>query len=194
MRDGLYRVVTDRFVAGFVIEAGQVTECAPILRRNLARWLPVAERISMSTEAPFSVTGKAGGRDGVLATLRGDSYEEFVANLKAALGDVEGETFAAEVYPAALTSLLPFSNATANVNASVGASTVGQPLNQPGREDRGQSTPQAPPGVTYPGDCPHGTRSYKDSMVRGKSWRRWECATPWSAGSDNSGRCKALNV
>jgi hypothetical protein len=148
----------------------------------------------MSQEAPFSVTGKVGGRDGLLVTLRGDTYEQFAENAKAALGETEGETFVAELYTAAFVDSLPFTRATANVNAGVGASTVGQPLNQPGREDKGQSAPQAPPGVTYPGDCPHGTRSYKDSMARGKSWRRWECATPWSAGQDNSGRCKALNV
>jgi len=32
-RDGLYRIETDRYVAGFVIEQGRVTMMAPILRR-----------------------------------------------------------------------------------------------------------------------------------------------------------------
>ena len=44
--DGLYRVVTKHFVAGFVIEGGKVTQCAPILRKRLAYWKTVAERIS----------------------------------------------------------------------------------------------------------------------------------------------------
>jgi len=34
MRDGLYRVVAARYVAGFVVEGGRVTRCAPILRRH----------------------------------------------------------------------------------------------------------------------------------------------------------------
>jgi hypothetical protein len=46
MRDGLYRVVTRSFVAGFVVERGRVTRCAPILRRRLAYWITRAERIA----------------------------------------------------------------------------------------------------------------------------------------------------
>lgn len=38
MRDGLYAVVTDDWVAGFVIEEGEVTMCAPILRKRLPYW------------------------------------------------------------------------------------------------------------------------------------------------------------
>ena len=38
MRDGLYRVVTPYFCAGFVVEGGKVTRCAPILRRKLYYW------------------------------------------------------------------------------------------------------------------------------------------------------------
>lgn len=38
MVDGLYRVVTNTFVAGFVVEDGRVTQCAPILRGNLDHW------------------------------------------------------------------------------------------------------------------------------------------------------------
>lgn len=41
--DGLYRVVTRYLCAGFVVEEGRVTLCAPILRRNLAYWRTVAE-------------------------------------------------------------------------------------------------------------------------------------------------------
>jgi hypothetical protein len=42
---GLYRVTTAYLVAGFVVENGRVTGVAPILRRRLAHWLTVAERI-----------------------------------------------------------------------------------------------------------------------------------------------------
>lgn len=36
--DGLYQVTTSYLCAGFVIQAGQVTRCAPILRRRLSWW------------------------------------------------------------------------------------------------------------------------------------------------------------
>jgi hypothetical protein len=42
MRDGLYGVVTTTFVAGFVIEGGKVTMCAPILRARLPYWMRMA--------------------------------------------------------------------------------------------------------------------------------------------------------
>lgn len=45
MRDGLYRVVERHFVAGFVVENGKVTRCAPILRKRLSYWMTVAKRI-----------------------------------------------------------------------------------------------------------------------------------------------------
>ena len=40
MKDGLYRVATPYFVAGFVVEGGRVrtSNCAPILRKKLAYW------------------------------------------------------------------------------------------------------------------------------------------------------------
>ena len=43
MRDGLYRVITTYLCAGFVVERGRVTDCAPILRKKLSYWLGVAE-------------------------------------------------------------------------------------------------------------------------------------------------------
>jgi hypothetical protein len=45
MMDGLYRVVTPYLCAGFVIEHGRVTLCAPILRKRLAYWMTIAERV-----------------------------------------------------------------------------------------------------------------------------------------------------
>jgi hypothetical protein len=44
MDDGLYRVVNDYLCAGFVVEDGRVTDCAPILRRNIAHWKTVAKK------------------------------------------------------------------------------------------------------------------------------------------------------
>jgi hypothetical protein len=36
--NGLYQVSTNSFVAGFVVEGGVVTECAPILRKKIEYW------------------------------------------------------------------------------------------------------------------------------------------------------------
>jgi len=43
--DGLYRVCNHRFCAGFVVEVGRVTRCAPILRRRLSFWFQFADWI-----------------------------------------------------------------------------------------------------------------------------------------------------
>lgn len=45
MTDGLYRVCTPYLCAGFVIERGRITSCAPILRKRLAYWRTVARRV-----------------------------------------------------------------------------------------------------------------------------------------------------
>ena len=45
MPDGLYRVVTSYLCAGFVVHAGRVVECAPVLRKRLAYWRTVARRV-----------------------------------------------------------------------------------------------------------------------------------------------------
>ncbi len=42
MTDGLYRVTTSYLCAGFVIEKGRVTQCAPILRKKIDYWKTVA--------------------------------------------------------------------------------------------------------------------------------------------------------
>jgi hypothetical protein len=68
-------------------------------------------------------------------------------------------------------------------------STVGQPLPQPGVVAQPAA---APPTLVNPGPCAHGARVYKDSQARGRAWRRWECAVPWSKGVQ--GRCEPINV
>lgn len=40
--DGLYRVVTKTICAGFVMEGGEVVQCAPILWRRIEYWMRVA--------------------------------------------------------------------------------------------------------------------------------------------------------
>ena len=45
MPDGLYRVTTSYLCAGFIVVDGQVTECAPILRKKLSYWMTIAERV-----------------------------------------------------------------------------------------------------------------------------------------------------
>jgi hypothetical protein len=42
MTDGLYQVVKGNLAAGFVVENGVVTRCAPALRRRLAYWIKQA--------------------------------------------------------------------------------------------------------------------------------------------------------
>lgn len=42
MQDGLYRATTSYFVAGFVVEQGRITICAPILRKRLEHWKTLA--------------------------------------------------------------------------------------------------------------------------------------------------------
>jgi hypothetical protein len=43
--DGLYRITTSYLCAGFVVENGVVTACAPILRKRLAYWKTIAVRV-----------------------------------------------------------------------------------------------------------------------------------------------------
>lgn len=45
MPDGLYRVTTSYLCAGFVVEDGVVTLCAPILRRRMAYWKTIAKLV-----------------------------------------------------------------------------------------------------------------------------------------------------
>jgi hypothetical protein len=74
----------------------------------------------MSTESSFSVTGKAGG---LLVTLRGDSFEQLVANAEAVLGREAGLTFVQEVYSQALQT--PTSAAIATVAGRLGPVSLG---------------------------------------------------------------------
>lgn len=41
----MYQVTTEYLCAGFVVKDGEVTECAPILKRKIGYWKTVARRI-----------------------------------------------------------------------------------------------------------------------------------------------------
>lgn len=57
MIDGLYRMTTPYLCAGFVVEDGEVTDCAPILRRRLRYWATVAERVDVPASRRVLITG-----------------------------------------------------------------------------------------------------------------------------------------
>ena len=50
MTDGLYQVTTPYLCAGFVIENGRVTQCAPILRKRIAYWMTIAKPVNQTGE------------------------------------------------------------------------------------------------------------------------------------------------
>jgi hypothetical protein len=43
MKDGLYIVQTENITAAFVVREGEVTVCAPILRKKLEYWKKIAQ-------------------------------------------------------------------------------------------------------------------------------------------------------
>ena len=49
--DGLYRVCVPYLTAGFVVRAGQIEECAPILRNRICYWVVKAELVEPPVEA-----------------------------------------------------------------------------------------------------------------------------------------------
>ena len=46
LEDGLYQVHAGTLCAGFVVQDGRVTDCAPILRRRLTYWMARARLVS----------------------------------------------------------------------------------------------------------------------------------------------------
>lgn len=50
MKDGLYQVTTSYLCAGFVIENGKVTLCAPILRKRFEYWKTIAKYLGGLTQ------------------------------------------------------------------------------------------------------------------------------------------------
>lgn len=50
MKDGLYRVTYKGICAGFVVENGKITECAPILRRKIDFWKTIAKKVEKKSK------------------------------------------------------------------------------------------------------------------------------------------------
>jgi hypothetical protein len=48
--DGLYRITTPEFTAGFELFDGQVVACAPILKRNIDYWKHEGEYVAPSAD------------------------------------------------------------------------------------------------------------------------------------------------
>lgn len=45
IKDGLYRVITKYLCAGFVVQDGKVTNCAPILKKKIDYWTTIAQLV-----------------------------------------------------------------------------------------------------------------------------------------------------
>jgi hypothetical protein len=52
MRDGLYVVKQNEICAAFVVRDGEVTVCAPVLRKKLDYWKTVAQWIPTDVSIP----------------------------------------------------------------------------------------------------------------------------------------------
>jgi len=50
--DGLYVVDKNNIYAAFVVRNGEVTQCAPILRKNIGFWMSVAKKIATDMTIP----------------------------------------------------------------------------------------------------------------------------------------------
>ena len=150
-------------------------------------------------EAAFSYTSK--DPRGNLATVRGNSYEEFLANVNEAFGfgaQIVLDNFAS-AFGQSANAGDQIEQATRVVQGAFPqaqpVSSVGQPLPQPGTAPQPQAAPPAPPvqqGPAYPGDCAHGRRVWKSSVTSRGQWNRWDCAVPYS--KEAQGRCKAVNA
>jgi hypothetical protein len=61
MKDGVYQVNWQGISAGFVVENGEVTQCAPVLRRRFPFFSRIARRIS--TESKNKTERQTNDRD-----------------------------------------------------------------------------------------------------------------------------------
>lgn len=52
MKDGLYRVVHGSICAGFVVRGGEITLCAPVLRKKISFFSQIAEYVPTDTSIP----------------------------------------------------------------------------------------------------------------------------------------------
>lgn len=146
----------------------------------------------MTAEAAFSATVKGPRQE--LFTLRGDDYSTFYNNVIEALGQEAGDKFL-DGFTTAFSGQGTMPTAVANVtNGFPQASTVGGTAAPASTFVVPGAPPFTPdPPVANPGNCAHGPRVYVDKPARGKPWRRWECAIPWSKDMAAS-RCQPVNV
>lgn len=139
----------------------------------------------MSQEPKFKIASGFSG--GLSVVINADSYGELLALAQEAYGDDEGSAFV----NAALNTLTPIIDGPVKAASAVIQGTLGGTPYTPGAIPPAPGS-GTPPTAPYPGDCPHGVRVYVDKPARGASWKRWECAVPWS--KDAVGRCKPVNV
>lgn len=81
MEDGTYQVTTPYLCAGFVVEDGRVTECAPILRKRLPHW---------QRHARLLTKGKLLGEFNKEASIVGQNAGGTAASLMAAFVGKDG--------------------------------------------------------------------------------------------------------
>lgn len=145
----------------------------------------------MSDAKLFAITGFGGG---VSLGIQADTYEEFLALAQQVYGDEDGAQFAAEAFDGLRKLTAPTATAVSNLAAGGVVSGYSNVVKMPQAAPAAPAVPAGPPPtLAYPGDCEHGQRQYKDTIARGKPWRRWECALPWSR-EIAAQRCKAINV
>jgi|SRR6266498_639998 len=210
LEDGLYRLVTEQFVAGFIVENGNITKCAPILRRRLDHWMTVAERITVSDkqEAKITVLRNYGG-------FRADSVAELRQLVTQLLGEGAWEPFLDGVRQDF--GIVTMAGAVENLQQ--GGLTNEQPPTSPPQQQYAQQQPQyqqvpqpqyqqqaqvqqanqqqgdvPPPTIPYPGNCAHGQRVYFANHPKtGAAWPRWECALKWTRQNKDQ-RCETINA
>jgi|SoimicMinimDraft_15_1059743.scaffolds.fasta_scaffold12037_2 hypothetical protein len=52
LKDGLYVVTTNHICAAFVVRKGEVTVCAPILRKKIGYYMGIAQYVPTDTSIP----------------------------------------------------------------------------------------------------------------------------------------------
>lgn len=129
----------------------------------------------MSSESNFSFTTKINGND--LFTVRGDTYDAFLANLVNA-GSVNGVKVLIDALDGK-TSEVTYEQAINNVTAVFGqpASTSFEPV-----------APAVTPASDSDKSCPHGVMIKRTGSGAKGEWRAFFCPTP----KDTPGQCTPI--
>lgn len=125
----------------------------------------------MSSESNFSYTTKVNND---LLTVRGDTFDEFLANA-VALGTVPAINALIGILDGSTTAT-PEQAAVAAVSSALGATVVSQPTDP----FAGSFAPVAPPVGASAGDrtCSHGVMIKRTGQGAKGEWRGWFCPTP----------------